>query len=106
MLRAEKLPFGQPAVYLAARFAADSLSGQPAVMPSIPPRSHLLVLRRLTRFYSIEIAKAYDAAGNLIAEASYDWIGDILWADAAWVWSDTDRTLSQFARKLAKAVPG
>jgi pimeloyl-ACP methyl ester carboxylesterase len=59
VLRAEKLPFGQPAVYLAARFAADSLSGQPAVMPSIPPRSHLLVLRRLTRFYSIEIAKAY-----------------------------------------------
>lgn len=50
--------------------------------------------------------KAYDAAGNLIGEARYDWTGDIIWADTAWVWSDTDRTLSVFARKLAKAVPG
>ncbi|GBF57620.1 hypothetical protein PbB2_01288 [Candidatus Phycosocius bacilliformis] len=50
--------------------------------------------------------KAYDAAGNLLGEASYNWTGDIFWADAAWVWSDTDRTLSVFARKLAKAVPG
>jgi len=50
--------------------------------------------------------KAFDAAGNQIGQASYDWTGDILWADTAWIWSDTDRTLSVFARKLAQAVPG
>ncbi|OYU52621.1 MAG: hypothetical protein CFE27_04480 [Alphaproteobacteria bacterium PA1] len=50
--------------------------------------------------------KAFDAAGKLIGQASYDWTGDIIWADTAWIWSDTDRTLSVFARKLAQAVPG
>ena len=50
--------------------------------------------------------KAYDAAGNLIGQAEYEWTGDILWAQGDWTWSDTDRTLSSFARKLAKAVPG
>ncbi len=50
--------------------------------------------------------KAFDAAGNQIGQASYDWTGDILWADTAWTWSDADRTLSAFARKLAQAVPG
>jgi hypothetical protein len=49
---------------------------------------------------------AFDTAGNVIGQASYDWSGDIIWADTAWVWSDTDRTLSVFARKLAQAVPG
>ncbi len=50
--------------------------------------------------------KAYDAAGNLIGQASYEWTGDIIWADTAWIWSDADRTLSVFARRLAEAVPG
>ena len=50
--------------------------------------------------------KAYDAAGNLIGQVDYEWTGDILWAQGNWTWSDTDRTLSSFARKLAKAVPG
>ena len=50
--------------------------------------------------------KAFDTAGNVIGQASYDWTGDIIWADTAWIWSDTDRTLSVFARKLAQAVPG
>lgn len=50
--------------------------------------------------------KAYDAAGKLIGEANYEWTGDILWARGNWTWSDTDRALSNFARKLAKAVPG
>lgn len=44
---------------MAARFAADILSGRTPVVPPIRPRAHLLVLRRLTRFYSIDIAKAY-----------------------------------------------
>lgn len=50
--------------------------------------------------------KAYDAAGNLLGEVSYDWYGDILWADTAWTWTDADRALYQFSRRLAAAVPG
>jgi hypothetical protein len=50
--------------------------------------------------------KAYDAAGNLLGEVSYDWYGDILWADTAWTWTDADRALYQFSRRLARAVPG
>lgn len=69
MFRAEKLPFGQLAVFLAARFASDVLSGRAAVVPPLPPGAHLLVLRRLARFYSIEIAKAYAQHDDL------DWGG-------------------------------
>jgi hypothetical protein len=50
--------------------------------------------------------KAFDAAGNLLGEVSYDWYGDILWADTAWTWTDADRALYQFSRRLAAAVPG
>ncbi len=50
--------------------------------------------------------KAFDAAGNLVGEVSYDWYGDILWADTAWTWTDADRALYQFSRRLAAAVPG
>jgi hypothetical protein len=50
--------------------------------------------------------KAYDSAGNLVGEVSYDWYGDILWADTAWTWTDADRALYQFSRRLAAVVPG
>lgn len=50
--------------------------------------------------------KAYDAAGNLLGQVSYDWYGDIQWADTAWTWTDADRALNQFSRQLAAAVPG
>jgi hypothetical protein len=50
--------------------------------------------------------KAYDAAGNLLGEVSYDWYGDIQWADTAWTWTDADRALNQFSRRLAAVVPG
>ncbi|GIU66830.1 hypothetical protein [Candidatus Phycosocius spiralis] len=50
--------------------------------------------------------KAYDGAGNLIGQADHTWNGDIAWAQGSWTWSDTDRAISSFARKLAKAVPG
>lgn len=50
--------------------------------------------------------KAFDAAGNLIGEVSYDWYGDIYMADTAWTWTDADRALYQFSRRLAAVVPG
>jgi hypothetical protein len=50
--------------------------------------------------------KAFDASGNLLGEVQYDWYGDILLADTAWTWSDADRTIEVFARKLSQAVPG
>ena len=50
--------------------------------------------------------KAYDSAGNLIGEVSYDWYGDIMWADTSWTWTDADRALHQFSRRLAAVVPG
>lgn len=50
--------------------------------------------------------KAYDAAGNLLGQVSYDWYGDIHWADSAWTWTDANRALYQFSRRLADAVPG
>ena len=50
--------------------------------------------------------KAYDAAGNLLGEVSYDWYGDIQWADTSWTWTDADRALYQFSRRLADVVPG
>ena len=50
--------------------------------------------------------KAYDTSGNLVGEVSYDWYGDIHFADTAWTWTDTDRALYQFSRRLAEAVPG
>jgi hypothetical protein len=50
--------------------------------------------------------KAYDAAGKLIGEVSYDWYGDIYFADTSWTWTDADRALYQFSRRLAAAVPG
>jgi hypothetical protein len=50
--------------------------------------------------------KAFDGAGNLLGEVSYDWYGDILWADTSWTWTDADRALYQFSRRLADAVPG
>jgi hypothetical protein len=50
--------------------------------------------------------KAYDAAGNLLGQVSYDWYGDILWANTAWTWTDADRAMYQFSRRLAAAVPG
>jgi hypothetical protein len=50
--------------------------------------------------------KAYDMAGNLLGEVSYDWYGDILWADTSWTWTDAERAMYQFSRQLAAAVPG
>jgi hypothetical protein len=50
--------------------------------------------------------KAFDAQGNLLGEVNYDWYGDILWADTAWTWTDADRALYQFSRRLAQVVPG
>jgi hypothetical protein len=50
--------------------------------------------------------KAFDGAGNLLGEVSYDWYGDILWADTSWTWTDADRALYQFSRRLADVVPG
>jgi hypothetical protein len=50
--------------------------------------------------------KAYDAAGNLVGTVDYDWYGDIHLADTAWTWSDADRAIYQFSRRLAAAVPG
>jgi hypothetical protein len=50
--------------------------------------------------------KAFDSAGNLLGEVSYDWYGDIFWANTAWTWTDADRALYQFSRRLAAAVPG
>jgi hypothetical protein len=50
--------------------------------------------------------KAYDGQGNLLGEVSYDWYGDINWADTAWTWTDADRALYQFSRRLAQVVPG
>jgi hypothetical protein len=50
--------------------------------------------------------KAFDGAGNLLGEVSYDWYGDILWADTSWTWTDADRALYQFSRRLAAVVPG
>jgi hypothetical protein len=50
--------------------------------------------------------KAFDASGNLLGEVSYDWYGDIEWADTAWTWTDADRALYQFSRRLADVVPG
>jgi hypothetical protein len=50
--------------------------------------------------------KAYDGAGNLVGEVSYDWYGDITWADTSWTWTDADRALYQFSKRLAAAVPG
>jgi hypothetical protein len=50
--------------------------------------------------------KAYDGAGNLLGEVTYDWYGTIEWADTAWTWTDADRALYQFSRRLAAAVPG
>jgi hypothetical protein len=50
--------------------------------------------------------KAYDSAGNLVGEVSYDWYGDIHFADTSWTWTDADRALYQFSRRLAAAVPG
>jgi hypothetical protein len=50
--------------------------------------------------------KAFDAAGNLLGEVSYDWYGDIHYADTAWTWTDADRALYRFSQRLAAAVPG
>ncbi len=50
--------------------------------------------------------KAYDAAGNLLGQVNYDWYGDIQWADTSWTWSDADRALYQFSRRLAAKVAG
>jgi hypothetical protein len=50
--------------------------------------------------------KAYDGAGNLVGEVSYDWYGDIMLADTSWTWTDADRALYQFSRRLAAVVPG
>jgi hypothetical protein len=50
--------------------------------------------------------KAYDAAGNLLGQVSYDWYGDILWADTSWTWTDADRALFRFSQRLAEVVPG
>jgi hypothetical protein len=50
--------------------------------------------------------KAFDSAGNLLGEVTYDWYGDILWADTNWTWTDADRALYQFSRRLAAVVPG
>jgi hypothetical protein len=50
--------------------------------------------------------KAYDAAGNLVGEVTYDWYGDIHFADTSWTWTDADRALYQFSRRLAAVVPG
>lgn len=50
--------------------------------------------------------KAYDRAGNLLGQVNYDWYGDILWANTAWTWSDADRAMYQFSRRLAAAVRG
>lgn len=50
--------------------------------------------------------KAFDAAGNLLGEVTYDWYGDIFMADSSWTWTDADRALYQFSRRLAAAVPG
>jgi hypothetical protein len=50
--------------------------------------------------------KAFDSAGNLLGEAKMDWYGDIQFADTAWIWTDADRALNFFARRLADKVPG
>jgi hypothetical protein len=50
--------------------------------------------------------KAFDSQGNLLGEVAYDWYGDIHMADTAWTWSDADRALYQFSRRLAQVVPG
>jgi hypothetical protein len=50
--------------------------------------------------------KAYDGQGNLLGEVNYDWYGDILWAETAWTWTDADRAMYQFSRRLAQVVPG
>lgn len=48
--------------------------------------------------------KAFDAAGNQIGQASYDWYSnDIRWAWTQWTWGDADRALTRFATELAKA---
>jgi hypothetical protein len=50
--------------------------------------------------------KAFDGAGNLLGEVTYDWYGDIYFADTTWTWTDADRALQQFSRRLADVVPG
>ncbi len=50
--------------------------------------------------------KAYDAAGNLLGQVTYDWYGDIYWANTSWTWSDADRAIYGFSRRLASVVPG
>jgi hypothetical protein len=50
--------------------------------------------------------KAYDAGGNLIGQVTYDWYGDIYWANTSWTWSDADRAIYGFSRRLASVVPG
>lgn len=50
--------------------------------------------------------KAFDAAGNLLGEVTYDWYGDITWAETSWTWTDADRAIHQFSRQLARVVPG
>lgn len=50
--------------------------------------------------------KAFDAAGNVLGQVSYDWYGDIMWANTAWTWTDADRAMNQFSRRLAAVVPG
>ena len=50
--------------------------------------------------------RAFDANGQMIGQARYDWTGDFNWADTSWNWSDADRTIYGFAQKLKKSVPG
>lgn len=50
--------------------------------------------------------KAFDSAGNVLGEVTYDWYGDIFMADTTWTWNDADRALARFSRLLANKVPG
>jgi hypothetical protein len=50
--------------------------------------------------------KAFDANGNLVGEVSYDWYGDIHYAQTSWTWTDAERAFYQFSRQLARAIPG
>lgn len=47
--------------------------------------------------------RAFDAAGNVVADLSYQWYGiDIHWAAHAAIWDDADRAIGRFARELAE----
>jgi hypothetical protein len=50
--------------------------------------------------------KAFDAGGQLLADVSYDWYGDIHLASTTGVWSDAERAIERFTEKLARATGG